>query len=111
MTGDPPRPETAGLRAGGTPGGRWGCGLAAFFLAACLPLAGIMLVMTHGRAFWGVAGVALAPASTLGLGARALINLTVRRDTDEAPLWAVLLLAVGVLVLLWRLYVWALLPA
>lgn len=99
-----------GFRGGGTPGGRWGCGLAALFLLACTPLGLVMMMPMHVEHpdFWPVVGLTLATAAAVGLGARAVINRTARCDEDKAALWAILLLVAAIVVWVGALYVWAL---
>lgn len=76
-----------GYRSGGTPGGKWGCGLAAF---VGLPLLGFVILLSalgdcvpgdpcHHGLDWPLIGAALGIAALVGFGSRAAINAIIRR--------------------------------
>jgi hypothetical protein len=79
-----------GYQGGGTPGGKWGCGLAALVGG---PLLGfVILLSAQETAFQTLAAIkisngllmaaALAIAAAVGFGSRVLINSIIRRRTD-----------------------------
>lgn len=78
-----------GYQGGGTPGGKWGCGLAAL---VGVPLLGFVILLSalgdcvpdapcHQDLEGLLMGAALAIAAA-GFGSRVLINSIIRRRTD-----------------------------
>jgi hypothetical protein len=104
-----------GFQAGGTPGGRCGCGLAGLLIACCMPLIGVAAMATRGMGDWLLHGwlpVVLA-AATLGLAVRALINRAWRRRRGEdarAPLWTIAAAAAATAAAVALLHWWWLRP-
>lgn len=79
-----------GYQGGGTPGGKWGCALAAL---VGLPLLGFVTILgalgdcdsdapCHHNLDWLLFLAALAIAALVGFGSRALINYIIRRRAD-----------------------------
>jgi hypothetical protein len=76
-----------GYQSGGTPGGKWGCGVAAL---TGVPLLGFVILLSalgdcipdapcHHDLDWLLMAAALAIAAVAGFGSRALINAIIRR--------------------------------
>ena len=79
-----------GYQGGGTPGGKWGCALAAL---VGLPLLGFVIILgalgdcdpdapCHHNLDWLLFLASLAIAALVGVGSRALINYMIRRRAD-----------------------------
>ena len=79
-----------GYQSGSTPGGKWGCGLAAL---VGVPLLGIVILLSalgdcvpdapcHHDLDWFLMLAALGIAAVVGLGSRALINYVIHRRTN-----------------------------
>ncbi|MCT8002390.1 hypothetical protein ACQKJZ_06490 [Sphingomonas sp. NPDC019816] len=76
-----------GYRSGGTPGGKWGCGIAAL---VGLPLLGCVILLSalgdcvpeapcRHDLDWLLVAAALAVAAVVGFGSRAAINAIISR--------------------------------
>ncbi|WP_333570903.1 hypothetical protein [Sphingomonas sp.] len=79
-----------GYKSGGTPGGKWGCALAAI---VGVPLLGLIILLSawgdcasdvscHHDPNWLLILAALATAAVVGFISRALINAAIRRWTN-----------------------------
>ncbi len=79
-----------GYQSGGTPGGKWGCGLAALVGA---PSLGFVILLgalgdcvpdgpCHHDLDWLLMVAALGIAAVVGFGSRALINYVICRRTN-----------------------------
>jgi len=81
-----------GYQSGGTPGGKWGCGLA---VLAGVPLLGLVILTNalgdrvpvapcHHSLDWLLMVAALAKAAAVGFGSRALIDSVIRHRKTTA---------------------------
>lgn len=114
MTGDPdPHPQPpepdGGFRAGGTPGGRWGCALAGAVVACCVPLVILSTWVFRRTGDWllYVWLPMLLLAAAVGLATCFWVNAAWRRrGEDSGGLGGPIAAAAALAVLAVVLYYW-----